>query len=402
MGKKVLTVDDSKTLRMIVGKHLRPMGVSVLEAENGEVGIAVAKQETPDLILLDYNMPVLDGYHTLAELKSDPSTKGIPVIMLTTETVKETVVKLIKLGLKDYIAKPFTRDMLLAKVNPVLALYEGPNPPPEPTGSEAKAAAATAPAAAAAPTKPSILVVDDKESILKMVSEHLAENYRVICAESGTAALQIMSREHFDYMFLDLSMPDMSGFDVFESYKKIKKHAASSRKVVAMTLRTAVADINQAKALGIREILYKPFTKDDVLCAADSVSARVPEGESVLNGGRFLGVHGDVRVLTCPAERHPEFKLVASALGSEIIKEIDDMAEEGHSKLVIRMNASLLSDFVITRKFISLLSHLESLSVKVRLVAETDELRDRLKQYAETAQLPTDTSLEFAIAAFSA
>ena len=129
MSKKVLTIDDSKTLRLIVTRHLKPFGVEVLEAENGQVGLAKAQSELPDLILLDYNMPILDGFHTLVELKTDPNLKPIPVMMLTTETVKETVFKLIKLGLKDYIAKPFTRELLLQKVNGILQLYEGDTPP---------------------------------------------------------------------------------------------------------------------------------------------------------------------------------------------------------------------------------------------------------------------------------
>ena len=124
MKKKVLTIDDSKTLRMLIGKHLAPFGVEMLQAENGERGISLARETVPDVILLDYNMPILDGYHTLIELKTDPALKPIPVIMLTTETVKETVIKLLKLGLKDYIAKPFTRDVLLQKLNPILGLYE--------------------------------------------------------------------------------------------------------------------------------------------------------------------------------------------------------------------------------------------------------------------------------------
>jgi two-component system cell cycle response regulator len=396
MTKKLLTIDDSKTLRMIVAKHLRPLGVEVFEAENGETGIAVAKQEMPELILLDYNMPVLDGYHTLAELKSDDSTRSIPVMMLTTETVKETVVKLIKLGLKDYIAKPFTREMLLQKVNPVLQLYDGENPPPEPTAAEQKAAAE----AAAEPGKPTVLIIDDKESILKMLREHLGEQCRVMCAESGNAALSIIARERFDWMLLDLVMPDVNGFDVFEHYVRIKKHAASPRKVIAMTLRTAQSDINRAQKLGITEFLYKPFTKEDVLQLFESLAARQHEPESAVAGSRFLTEKGNVRVLMCPGPKHPDFKAVVNALGNEIRTEVNDLAEEGQMNLVIRLSPAFVSDLAITRKFISLLSYLEELSFNVRLVAESDELRSRLKQFAETASLPTDNSLEFALNAF--
>jgi len=131
MGKTVLTVDDSKVLRMIVARHLKPFGIETIEADNGQTGLTQAKQNIPDLILLDYNMPVMDGHRTLEHLKADPILRSIPVVMLTTETGSETVVKLIKLGLKDYLAKPFSREDLLKKLNALLHLYEGEEVPAE-------------------------------------------------------------------------------------------------------------------------------------------------------------------------------------------------------------------------------------------------------------------------------
>ena len=110
---------------------MKPFGVEIIEAENGEMGLAKAREAHPQLILLDYNMPVMDGYKTLETLAQDPALHEIPVIMLTTEAVAETVMKLVKLGLKNYITKPFSRQDLLKKVNGVLHLYEGSEAPSE-------------------------------------------------------------------------------------------------------------------------------------------------------------------------------------------------------------------------------------------------------------------------------
>jgi two-component system chemotaxis response regulator CheY len=131
MLKRVLAIDDSRAVRMLVGRHLQPFGVEVVEAENGEEGLAKARETLPHLILLDYNMPGMDGHHTLQCLKKDPNVKHIPVMMLTTEVVHSTVVKLIKLGLKDCINKPFGRGNFLCKVNKVLHLFAGDQAPPE-------------------------------------------------------------------------------------------------------------------------------------------------------------------------------------------------------------------------------------------------------------------------------
>jgi two-component system, cell cycle response regulator len=384
MAKKVLTIDDSKTLRMIVGKHLSPFGVQLLQAENGEEGIARARETAPDVILLDYNMPILDGYHTLIELKADPNLKAIPVVMLTTETVQETVIKLAKLGLKDYIAKPFTREVLLQKLNPILCLYEGPGVPPD------KPAPATG--APGSSGKPTILAVDDKANILELLKEYAADQCNLVPIDSGKAALQAIAQKQFDFLFLDLTMPDINAFDILKTY--LQGNGPDAKKnVVAMTLRTAQPDIDRATSAGVSIFLYKPFTRDDVAEAIQNISSRKNEEKRPC----YLKMNGKVRILDCPPEKNAKYRLFASALTSGIVQEIDEMAEEGLSKLVIKVGEGFLSDMAITRKFINLIDHIIRLSLNVKLVADSEQAKEALKQFAETADLPTFPSLEFAL-----
>jgi two-component system chemotaxis response regulator CheY len=388
MTKMVLTIDDSKTVRMIVAKHLTPFGIQTIDAENGEAGIARAREFGPSVILLDYNMPVMDGYQTLVELRSDPDLKQIPVVMLTTETVKETVLRLMKLGLRDYIAKPFTRELLLQKLNPILSIYEGDQIPPD-TG--------TAVVEAPAPEKPIILAIDDKENILTLLKEYTGDQFHVITVATGNAAVSTMNRNQFDFMFLDLSMPDMSWPDIYNSYVRIKKNFASPKKVVAMGLRTAQDDINRAVGMGIQEILYKPFTREDVSGVLTRLMVRRAE---TVRKQHLLAEQGDIRILDCPSDKNPKFPIVAGALGSDVLKEIDEMAEEGLSKLVISLGDGFLSGRGMTRKFINVIDHAQRLSLSIRLVAESEEARSVLRQFIETADLPTDVSLSTALKAF--
>ena len=120
MSIKILTVDDSKTIRLIVAKAFKPYDCTVLEADNGVVGLAVASREKPDLILLDYTMPVMDGFEVLGRLRSDSVLKSTPVIMLTAEAGRETVLKIAKLGVRDYLVKPFKEDQLIEKAGRVV------------------------------------------------------------------------------------------------------------------------------------------------------------------------------------------------------------------------------------------------------------------------------------------
>ncbi len=394
MAKKVLTVDDSKTLRMIVARNLRPFGVEILEAENGSVGLAKAQSDQPDLILLDYNMPVLDGYQTLEALKKDAATRGIPVIMLTTETVKETVVRLIKLGLKDFIAKPFSREALLQKVNPVLSLYAGDEVP-----SEAQLEGAARVNASAEPGKKTIMVVDDKENVLKLLKEFLEEHYRLVTASGGQSALAMVPSTHFDMLFLDIDMPDLNGLEVYKQAKGALE--AKRAKVVGMVLRTAQAEIAGARQVGIKDFLYKPFTRTDVLNLFAS-----PGGDLLSNEGEegrkwIQSANGQVRILAFPDEHDPMLKGFANALGADIRRELSDMADEGVKQLVIRLTPAVTADFTIVKKFLALLDLINSLTLTVKLGAENDKTRERLHQFSETAHMQTFSTMEQALKAFA-
>jgi two-component system, cell cycle response regulator len=122
MPTKILSVDDSKTIRMIVKRTFSPYDATVFEGCNGEEGLAVAAAEKPDIIVLDITMPVMDGVTMLTKLKESPELKNIPVIMLTAESGRENVAYIAKLGVRDYLVKPFKDEQLIEKVARVVTL----------------------------------------------------------------------------------------------------------------------------------------------------------------------------------------------------------------------------------------------------------------------------------------
>lgn len=122
MPAKILSVDDSKAIRIIVTRTFRNHDVTICEAANGEEGLAVAAREKPDLIVLDITMPVMDGVTMLGKLKEDPALKGIPVIMLTAESGRENVAHIARLGVRDYLVKPFKEEQLIEKAGRIVKL----------------------------------------------------------------------------------------------------------------------------------------------------------------------------------------------------------------------------------------------------------------------------------------
>ncbi len=115
--KKALVVDDSKAIRQIERKYLEELGFEVLEAEHGKEALEVLN-EHPDvsLILLDWHMPVMNGYEFLKVLRSNPKYQDIKVMMVTTENQQKSVIDAIMAGANEYLMKPFDKEMLETKI----------------------------------------------------------------------------------------------------------------------------------------------------------------------------------------------------------------------------------------------------------------------------------------------
>jgi len=122
--KKILVIDDQEEVRELVAVALRSELFEVLKSASGRDGIQVAKNEHPDIILLDIMMPGFDGIATCRILKRNPITKNIPVIFLTAKSSKEDVKAAFEAGGKDYVAKPFSPDDLLKRIQKWISLEE--------------------------------------------------------------------------------------------------------------------------------------------------------------------------------------------------------------------------------------------------------------------------------------
>lgn len=116
-SKKVLVIDDTPDIRMIISESLNMYGFNTVAAEDGVSGIRLAKEHVPDLIICDINMPNLDGYGTLTALRETEATAAIPFIFLSGAADKLNVRRGMDLGADDYLTKPFTHAELMAAVN---------------------------------------------------------------------------------------------------------------------------------------------------------------------------------------------------------------------------------------------------------------------------------------------
>ena len=120
MSKRILVVEDPADNRQIIRDMLAPTDYEISEVESGEEAEAVAKQ-LPDLILMDIQLPIMDGYTAMRKIKADPAMRSIPIIAVTSYAFSGEEKKAREAGCDDYVPKPFSPRQLLAKIRQYLS-----------------------------------------------------------------------------------------------------------------------------------------------------------------------------------------------------------------------------------------------------------------------------------------
>ncbi len=120
--KKILLIEDDEYLRLLIERFLKSQGFNVLTAENGFIGLILAKEQKPDLIVCDIKMPVLDGYGVLENIRKDFKIASIPVFFISFYADDESISRAYQLGVNDYLKKPLDLNELLAKIKHKLNL----------------------------------------------------------------------------------------------------------------------------------------------------------------------------------------------------------------------------------------------------------------------------------------
>jgi two-component system, chemotaxis family, chemotaxis protein CheY len=115
---RALVIDDSRTVRAIIGKILREIGIEVLEARTGLEALEQMKRN-PDveLMLVDWNMPEMNGFDFLRAVRSQRAYDAVRILMVTSEAQSEQVIMALNAGANEYLMKPFSKDVLMAKLN---------------------------------------------------------------------------------------------------------------------------------------------------------------------------------------------------------------------------------------------------------------------------------------------
>jgi CheY-like chemotaxis protein len=217
----VLAIDDDPDVIYLLRENLGEAGYEVVGAASGDEGIEKARALKPHAITLDIMMPHKDGWQVLHDLKSDPATRDVPVILLT---IVDKRALGYQLGAADYLVKPLDSDSVLRALRR-LARANGGRLPSR------------------------LLVVDDDPLVPDLVRQLLpASEFEVEAADDGLAALEAVARRRPDAILLDLMMPRLDGFGVIERLRQ----AGSDERDIPIVVLTA-RSLNAEEAARLRE-----------------------------------------------------------------------------------------------------------------------------------------------------
>ncbi|MDS3862146.1 response regulator [Thermosynechococcaceae cyanobacterium BACA0444] len=224
-GKTILVIDDDLAIHDLIRHYFEPKGFKVMVADDPEVGLQLAKDHHPHVIILDVIMPKIDGWGVLTRLKADPDLSLIPVIMATIVDDKSMG---ITLGATDFLVKPIQREQL----DKLLKKYQERF------------------------TSNLILVVDDDENNRELIQRQLEKDgWEVLVAENGITALNILRQYTPALILLDLMMPGLDGFGVIEQLRQNEQW--QDIPVVVITAKTLI-DKDRARLYGsVESVLQK-------------------------------------------------------------------------------------------------------------------------------------------------
>ena len=250
--RTVLYIEDNAANVHLVERLLeqRP-GLRLLSANLGQIGLAMAREHRPDVILLDLHLPDMEGTAVLRALRGDPQLGQTPVIVLSGEADPNLPTQMLAAGVQAYLLKPFDFQRFFTVLD--VSLASGGRPGTDAPGSQR-----------------TILYVDDNPASVRLVQLILQGRpaLRLISAASGAQGLEVAREHRPALLLLDLRLPDMSGEDVLGAV--LADPILRSTPVVILTAVAEPASIERVLALGARAYVTKPLDIVQFLTVVDS------------------------------------------------------------------------------------------------------------------------------------
>ncbi len=253
----VLVIDDNGTNRRILEEQLRSWEMDPVVADGGPSALSMldGDEEKPfALVLLDAHMPEIDGFMVAQQIKRHPHMADATIMMLSSGGLQDEVARCRELGIAAYLTKPIKSADLLAAMLKVLGKR----------AMEPKAPAAAPPAPRdQLPLR--ILLVEDN-AVNQLMGQRLLEKsgHTVAIAGNGREALEMLDRERFDVVLMDVQMPEMDGFEATAIIREREKSSGGHTPIIAMTAHAMQGDRERCLQAGMDDYLSKPLRREEL------------------------------------------------------------------------------------------------------------------------------------------
>ncbi len=242
---KILIADDSRSVRKHYGNLLADRGLSIREAADGEEALQMALSDPPALIVSDFNMPKLDGFALCRRLHTEPSTRDIPIIIVSTFDSDTHIEAGFEAGAAAYLSKKDVDELLIKTIDGILWKYSNVR-------------------------QKNILVVEDSKSIAMFIVAGLTKSAFVVStAETGAAAVKQLRERKPDLVLSDIKMPEMDGFALCRWIKSSPEF--SDIPFVAMSSGEETGVIHRIIQYGAAAYIVKPFSINQLVPLIDRI-----------------------------------------------------------------------------------------------------------------------------------
>lgn len=265
LPKKILVVDDNPLNVKLFSSRLKREGLETIPAYNGREALAKILEEPIDVVLLDLMMPVMDGFEVLERLKSNQSTKNIPVIVITAMNEAEERLNKLEAKADELLAKPVSTVELVIRVRSMLHLRKIKDRLDERRKrlSSVQAIGYSEESQGGSAKKASILMIEDEDKDAKIIEKYLSDlPYDLKRARNGREAFSLIENEKVDVILLDIMLPDIDGFEICRQLKLLD--ATKDIQIIAVTNISDLDEKERCLELGMDEYLIKPVSKQEL------------------------------------------------------------------------------------------------------------------------------------------
>ncbi len=265
----ILIVDDNQTNRYIFTKYLEFFGCFSVCAQNGEQALEILEKTNPlkkiDLILMDFQMPGMDGFGVARAIRKNKDLNPVPIVILSSMGKSGDSLMCREIGIQGYLSKPVRRDELKMIIGSVLGMIE--------TSADDPKDLVTRHSIADKQRKMLwILLVEDYPTNQRIAKKNITQaGFNMILAQNGKEAVDIFKTRKFDLILMDIQMPLMDGYEASQRIRDLEKQPAGSDPVlertpiVAMTAHAVSGIRDKCAQAGMDDYISKPLRRDDLI-----------------------------------------------------------------------------------------------------------------------------------------